>query len=330
MKKINRKEVGLFAAVFLLAAAALFAGCVQETGEQSSTTLDERSFGEKVDYKITGIEPGAGMSGISEDIIEEYNLTGWSYQPSSCSAMLASMQDAYKNGEAIVVTGWEPHSLFALGDMRKLEDPKNIWNKPDETKKWLREYAPRWADAEVASDVAATVAYKGFRDDAPAAYELLSRFNIPSDHQSQWIYAYTIEEREPGEIAQEYLENHPEMKESWMPEGLELGKDSIILAGPAWPGVTVKNEVVALMLEELGYAVERKQTDVAIVFTAIADKQMDVILAAWLPNTHKDYYNKYNDDLDVVAVNLNMTWLGWVVPDYVDDDIQSIGDLRDA
>ncbi|MEA1924519.1 MAG: glycine betaine ABC transporter substrate-binding protein [Candidatus Altiarchaeota archaeon] len=329
MKNIEVKKIIV---LFLASVLVVFAGCAgnqQQDGGDSSTAGD-KSFGEKVDYTITGIEPGAGMSGISENIIGEYNLTGWSYQPSSCSAMLAAMQDAYKHREAIIVTGWEPHSLFALGDMRKLEDPKGMWNKPDETRKWLKEHAPRWADAEVGGDVAATVSYKGFREDAPAAYELLSRFNIPADHQSQWIYAYTIEEREPRDIAREYLSNHPELKDKWMPAGLELGKKSIILAGPAWPGVTVKNEVVSLMLEELGYEVGTKQTDAAIVFTAIADNQMDATLAAWMPNTHKDYYNRYTDDLDVVAVNLNMTWLGWVVPDYVDEDIQSIADLRDV
>jgi len=305
------------------------AGCMgpKETTKPGNET-SEQSFGGEVDYIVTGIDPGAGITSLTKEALKKYGLRDWSQKTSSTAAMQAALQDALKNKEPIVVTAWQPHSVFALGDMRKLDDPKTVYNKPEKTRRFLKEVAPEFADAPVASDVALTLTYKGFKEDAPAAYRFLKGFNIGADTQSQWIYDYSVEEKPASEVASEYVQNHRQQLDALKPQDAELGKEELVLGSPPWPGVTVKNQVVSQVLEEMGYETEVKETDAGVVYTSLAQKDIDIMLAGWLPITHQEYYNQTKDRLDVVTVNLNTTWLGLVVPDYVDEDIQSIQDLK--
>lgn len=94
-------------------------------------SIDElNSVKEKLDGKITGVDPGAGMMGLTVDIIEEYGLD-YELIPSSEAGMLASLQRAYKKKEWIVVVGWKPHTKFSRYDLKILEDPKKISGEPE-------------------------------------------------------------------------------------------------------------------------------------------------------------------------------------------------------
>jgi len=310
-------------------------GCAApaENGENGDTTTDtepeRESFGASVDYNIVGIEPGAGIMINTDKVMEAYNLeeAGWNLQESSSAAMLTAMQDAVENNEPIVATVWEPHAIFSIAEIRKLNDPQNIYNSPSQTKAFLEENAPDWADAQVASDVIASVVYKGFADDAPAAYEFLQNFNVDSDVQSDWIYSYSVENKEAGEVAAEYVENNSEAVSAWLPEDAELGKEKIIIGIPPWPGATVKSRVVALLLQDLGYETEIKELDAGVVYTSVSQKDIDVNVAGWLPTTHQDYWESNKDKLEIAGINVTQTWLGLGIPDYVSRDFQSINDL---
>lgn len=295
-----------------------------EQSEQSGT-----AFGESVEWAITGIEPGAGIMINTEKAMQEYGLEDdWKLKESSSAAMLAALQDSIANEEPIVVTVWEPHAAFSIADIRKLEDDKNIYNSPDATREFLKENAPEWADADVASDVLATVVYKGFADDAPAAAEFFKNFNVLADYQSEWIYEYSVNDKEAEIVASEFLAEHEDEMQSWMPsEDTELGKDKIIIGIPPWPGATVKSRVVAQVLQEIGYETEIKEMDASVVYVSIADKQIDVNVAGWLPTTHADYWEEFKDDLEIAGINVTQSWLGLGVPDYVDENIQSLEDL---
>ena len=62
------------------------------------------------------------------------------------------------------------------------------------------------------------------------------------------------------------------------------------------------------------------------MFAGVANGSADAMVAAWLPGTHLEYYNKYKADMVDLGPNLKGTKLGLVVPDYV--DVDSIEDLK--
>ncbi len=337
---LTLRKVSIFGLFIFL--VALLAGCTdgaettqtenEQMTQETETQTDENTesdFSASIDYKITGIEPGAGIMINSEKAMESYGLneTEWQLQESSSAAMLAAMQDALQNEEPIIATLWEPHAVFSIGDIRKLEDPQNIYNSPEQTKEFLAEYAPEWADRKVASDVIASVVYKGFSEDAPAAYQFFQKFNVPSDTQSEWIYKYSIEDMDAEEIAEQFMSNNPDLVTSWVPENADLGKETITIGIPPWPGATVKSRVVAAILEDIGYSTEIKELDVGVVYTSIAQKDIDVNVAGWLPTTHQEYWDSMGDKLEIAGVNILTTWLGLGVPAYVDPEVQSLEDL---
>lgn len=107
-------------------------------------------------------------------------------------------------------------------------------------------------------------------------------------------------------------------------------KGTVSFGLPPWPGVTVKTEVVRIILEEKGYTVESSKLDAGVVYAEMADGNIDCLLAGWLPITHQEYWNQYGDQLEQVAINCPTTWLGLAVPTYVyDEGVTSIEDLND-
>ena len=105
-------SIALLMTMFFLAACG---GSEESSGDASS----EDSLGEQVDYKIIGIEPGAGIMQATENALEEYeNLADWDLVESSSAAMASELQKAYEKEEPIIVTGWTPHWKFAKFDLK--------------------------------------------------------------------------------------------------------------------------------------------------------------------------------------------------------------------
>ena len=93
-------------------------------------------------------------------------------------------------------------------------------------------------------------------------------------------------------------------------------------------------EVVSLMAAELirsalDQPVERVMADIGIQYQSVARGDLDLMLMAWLPATHRDYWNRIRDQVLDLGPIYSGT-LGWIVPDYVPIDvISSIHQLSD-
>ena len=77
----------------------------------------------------------------------------------------------------------------------------------------------------------------------------------------------------------------------------------------------------------MGYMVDVSELDIGVVYTALANEEIDVNLAGWLPTTHAQYWDEHGDELEIAGISVTTTWLGLGVPAYVDEEIQSIEDL---
>jgi len=90
------------------------------------------SIGDKVNWTITGIDPGAGLTRVTQTkMMPAYNLDKYTLKTSSSTAMLAALKKAIDNKEPIVVTLWHPHWAYAQWDLKDLKDPKGAMGKPD-------------------------------------------------------------------------------------------------------------------------------------------------------------------------------------------------------
>ena len=75
--------------------------------------------------RIVGIEPGAGLTGITEDsVMPTYGLDSFELTTSSTAGMLAELTAATDAGENIAVTLWHPHWAYAAFPLKDLTDPE--------------------------------------------------------------------------------------------------------------------------------------------------------------------------------------------------------------
>jgi glycine betaine/proline transport system substrate-binding protein len=69
--------------------------------------------------------------------------------------------------------------------------------------------------------------------------------------------------------------------------------------------------------------------DVGLQYQGVAKGDLDLMLMAWLPVTHQDYWEKVADKVDNLGVLYTHARLGWVVPGYVPrDQVRTIADLN--
>lgn len=102
---------------------------------------------------------------------------------------------------------------------------------------------------------------------------------------------------------------------------------NITLSYVAWDSEIASTHVVKQVLEQkLGYQVNMLQVEAGPMWTGVATKSADALVAAWLPKTHASFYAKNKDQVEDLGANLEGTRLGLVVPEYM--NITSIDDLR--
>jgi len=149
------------------------------------------------DGKIIGIEKGAGITGMTNKAIEEYDLTNMEQLNSSGIAMLSELTKAINEESPIVVALWAPHWAFGRFDLKFLDDPKKVYGEAERIETWAR------AD---------------FKEDDPWAGEFFSNFHL-NDQQAGAILA-TFEDggSDKHATAEKWVAEHQELVQSWLPD----------------------------------------------------------------------------------------------------------------
>ena len=298
------KKMTGFGAIALLALGLAACGNEEGTGE-STKTSDSTSVAESLDYKITGIDPGAGIMEASANAIEEYELEEWDLVSGSSAAMTAALKKAYDKEEPIVVTGWTPHWKFAEYDLKYLEDPKGVFGGEEEIR---------------------TIARTGLKEDLPEAHQILSQFNWSQDDMGAVMIA--IQDGEKEEVAaQNWVDANEDKVAEWTNGVGKVDGDEIKLAYVAWDSEIASHNVIKIVLEGMGYDVTLTQVEAGPLWTAVADGSADASLAAWLPLTHATYAEKFDGQFEELGISMTGVKIGLVVPQYM--DITSIEDLKE-
>ena len=293
---------------------ALVAACSSNDEDAETDSNEEETeavatnYGEEVDYTIIGIEPGAGISVTTEKVLEEYdNLQGWDVSLSSTGAMMSELEEAYSNEEPIIITGWNPHWMFAkYPDMQYLDDPKNIYG-----------------DAEDIHSLARV----GLKEESPDAYKMIEQFNWEVEDMEEIMYEAEETGNEIEDIATQWVEDNQDKVEEWT-EGVNDGNgEEIEIVSTPWDSERASSGVLKEAMEQHGFNVTVTPVDVAVVFETLANSDADATVAAWLPITHGSFMEQHEENLVDLGSNLHGAKIGLVVPEYM-DNIKSIEDLE--
>ncbi|MDR9432418.1 MAG: glycine betaine ABC transporter substrate-binding protein [Spiribacter sp.] len=166
---------------------------IPESELSSISDLTKSSVRDKLDGTITGIDPGAGLTQLSEEAFETYALEDYTLQTSSGAGMTAALDRATSRDEWVVVTGWSPHWKFGAYELRYLEDPEGALGGPERVH---------------------VIARSGFDADHPEVSAMLGRMYLPIEQ----LQAYMFEAREGSyeEAIDAYIAENPERVNYWL------------------------------------------------------------------------------------------------------------------
>ncbi len=274
-------------------------------GEETSTEGGNASIGESLDYKITGIDPGAGIMKATTKAIEDYELEDWEVIEGSGAAMTAALKKAYDKEEPIIVTGWTPHWKFSKFDLKYLEDPKGVYGEEETIHSIVR---------------------NGLKEDLPNVHKVLDQFHWTPEDMGVIMSAIQDGE-EPEAAAAAWIEENEDKVAKWT-EGIEAGNgEEVKFAYVAWDSTIASTNVLANVLTDLGYDVTLSQVEAGPMWAGVADGSVDAHIAGWLPLTHADQYEKYDGQFEDLGPNLEGAKTGLVVPTYM--EVDSIEDLKE-
>lgn len=142
--------------------------------------------------RVQGIEPGAGLTRLSQEAVKAYGLD-YTLQEASEAAMLSVVDRAMRGERWVVATAWSPHWMFGKYELRYLADPKGALGAAEEV---------------------LALGRQGLREASPKVAGFLSRLNMPLDElESAMLVA---QEKSYDQAVAAYIENNAERVDSWL------------------------------------------------------------------------------------------------------------------
>jgi glycine betaine/proline transport system substrate-binding protein len=161
---------------------------------------DIAEFRDQLDGQIYGIEPGNDGNRLILQMIEQdaFGLGGFELVESSEQGMLAQVARATRSEEPIVFLGWEPHPMNSNFELTYLSGGDDF-------------FGPNYGGATVYTNVRA-----GYLEECPNVGQLLKNLKFTLEMENQIMGAILDEGLAPEDAASAWLEDHPEVLESWL------------------------------------------------------------------------------------------------------------------
>jgi len=155
---------------------------------------DLKGNADQFDGEIVGIDPGASIMSLTEEVMSTYELDNYELLSSSEPTMLTELQTKMDNEEPIVVTLWKPHWVFSEMDLKLLEDPENVYGDSENIS-----YAARL----------------GLEDEHPEVVEWFDNFML-NDDQLGSLMASLNEADKEAEGAQNWIDENQDVIDEWL------------------------------------------------------------------------------------------------------------------
>lgn len=166
---------------------------IPESELSSIEDLKKPEVQEKLSKTIQGIDPGAGLTRLSQQAVKDYALDDYKLQISSEAGMLTTVDRAMRGEKWFVATSWSPHWMFGKHKLRYIADPKKSLG-----------------DAEHVDILAS----KTFKSENPKAAEFLSRMKVPLDDLEAAMF--NAQETSYDAAVAKYIEDHPDQVKTWV------------------------------------------------------------------------------------------------------------------
>ncbi|GED23162.1 ABC transporter substrate-binding protein [Halomonas halmophila] len=107
--------------------------------------------------------------------------------------------------------------------------------------------------------------------------------------------------------------------------------DEVRFGVPPWPGVTVKSEIAAQLLEAMGYETRQNDLAVSVILNGVAEGDLEAYLGGWYPvQTEMVEPLVADGKVEKAVANIQGAISGLVVPRYVKEaGVESVADLDD-
>lgn len=180
------------------------------------TFADIAKFGEKLDYKIYGIEAGNDGNEIIQSMIDKnmFGLKKFELVSSSEQGMLLEVQAVAKQKKWIVFLGWAPHYMNEIIDMKYLDGST--------------------ADTFGENNGTATVftnIRKGFNTENPNVTAFLKNYKFPIYMINQIMTEmHKDTDKSAKEVAIAWVKKNPELYKAWLKDVKTIDGKSAVAA----------------------------------------------------------------------------------------------------
>lgn len=168
---------------------------IPESEIASIEDLKKPEVQKKLSGIVQGIDPGAGLTRLSEKAVKDYGLDDYKLQISSEAGMLTTVDRAMRSEKWFVATSWSPHWMFGKYKLRYLTDPKKSLGEAEHV------------------DV---LARKDFKAENPKVAGFLSRMKLPIADLEAGMF--TAQETSYDEAVAKYIKDHPDQVKAWVGE----------------------------------------------------------------------------------------------------------------
>lgn len=165
---------------------------IPESEISSIEDLKKDEIKEKLGGEVQGIDPGAGLTRLSEKAVTDYGLD-YKLQISSEAGMLTTVDRSMRSEKWFVATAWSPHWMFGKYKLRYIDDPKESLGKAEHI------------------DI---LARKGFKDDNPKVAELLSRMKVEIPELESAMF--DAQETSYEKAVEKYISENPDKVKEWV------------------------------------------------------------------------------------------------------------------
>lgn len=166
---------------------------IPESEIASIEDLKKPDVQKKLSGTIQSIDPGAGLTRLSQQAVKDYALDDYKLQISSEAGMLTTVDRAMRGEKWFVATSWSPHWMFGKYKLRYIDDPKKSLGEAEHV------------------DILAS---KDFTTENPKAAEFLSRMKVPLDDLEAAMF--NAQETSYDEAVAKYIEDHPDQIKAWV------------------------------------------------------------------------------------------------------------------
>ena len=163
--------------------------------------------------------PGWASANVNEVKVRDYGLLDF-IEPIRAeeSVKTARVKDSIAKGEGYAFYCYEPHAIWYMFDVKMLSEPeytaeKYVMVQPSDDPDWYDKSSVATKDALKNVQIAWS---NSLADRSPAIAEFFQNFSLQADDVSSFAYEISANDRDPAEVAKEWVEANPERVDAWL------------------------------------------------------------------------------------------------------------------